>query len=63
VFVGKPGAAAEDAGWLLTLVYDAAAHESHVAVMDAERVSDGPVARAYFGHAVPFTFHGFFQRA
>jgi carotenoid cleavage dioxygenase-like enzyme len=60
VFVRDRAGAAEDDGWILSLVYDGRAHSSHVAVLDARHVSDGPVARADLGHPVPFTFHGQF---
>jgi len=60
VFVRDPAGAAEDDGWLLSLVYDGRARSSHVAVLDARHLSDGPVARAHLGHPVPFTFHGQF---
>ena len=58
VFVPRPGATAEDDGWVLTLVYDGRADASHLAVLDGARLEDGPVARAWFDHAVPITFHG-----
>lgn len=58
VFVPRGGAADEDDGWLLALVYDARAEASAVAVLDARRLAEGPVARAWFDHAVPVTFHG-----
>lgn len=58
VFVPDPTRTGPDAGWLLTLVYDGRADASHVAILDGERLEDGPVARAWFGHAVPITFHG-----
>ncbi|AKU92385.1 carotenoid oxygenase family protein [Vulgatibacter incomptus] len=58
IFVHKAGSAAEDDGWILTLVYDARAHQSHLAILDSKRLDDGPIARAYFDHHVPFTFHG-----
>jgi all-trans-8'-apo-beta-carotenal 15,15'-oxygenase len=57
IFVPRDGAG-ERSGYLLTLVYDARAHRSHVAVIDAERFEDGPIARAHFEHHVPFGFHG-----
>ena len=58
VFVPRPGATAEDDGWVLTLVYDGRADASHLAVLDGARLEDGPVARAWFDHPVPITFHG-----
>jgi all-trans-8'-apo-beta-carotenal 15,15'-oxygenase len=57
IFVAREGAG-ERSGWILTLVYDAHAHESHVAIIDAEHLEDGAIARAHFGHHVPFGFHG-----
>lgn len=53
-----PRGPAEGDGWLLTLVYDPPTHRSFVAVLDAERLSDGPVAQVWFDHHVPMTFHG-----
>lgn len=58
VFVPRPGAAREDGGWLISLVYDAAVHASHWAVFDAGRLAAGPIARAFLDHHVPLTFHG-----
>jgi all-trans-8'-apo-beta-carotenal 15,15'-oxygenase len=46
-------------GWLLSLVYDAASHASHVAVIDPTSLTI--VARAWFDHHVPFTLHGTWQ--
>lgn len=57
VFVPRPGGGpGEDDGWLLTLVYDARAHASHVAVLDARTLE--VLGRAHFDHHLPFTFHG-----
>jgi all-trans-8'-apo-beta-carotenal 15,15'-oxygenase len=61
-FVRKPGATSEEEGWLLTLVYDAASHTSHVAVLDAQGLSRGPLARVHFDLALPFSFHGNWAR-
>jgi all-trans-8'-apo-beta-carotenal 15,15'-oxygenase len=63
VFVPKATSANEDDGYLLTLVYDGLSHQSHVAVLDAAKLERGPMARAYFDHHIPFTFHGNFVRA
>jgi all-trans-8'-apo-beta-carotenal 15,15'-oxygenase len=43
---------------VLSLVYDGTRDASYVAVIDAERAEDGPVARIWFDHAIPFPFHG-----
>ena len=60
VFVPKSASAREGEGHLLSLVLDARTRKSHIAVLDAEHVSDGPVAKAFFDHAIPMTFHGTF---
>lgn len=58
VFAPAPDATDERAGWILTLVYDGRADASYLAVLDAARLEAGPVARAWFDHPVPITFHG-----
>jgi carotenoid cleavage dioxygenase-like enzyme len=55
---GGASSQSEDDGVLLTMVYDAKVDRSHVAILDAERLADGPVARAWFDHAIPYGFHG-----
>ena len=49
-------------GWVLSLVYDGSADASYVAVVDGARPEDGPVARLWFDHAIPFLFHGAWAR-
>jgi all-trans-8'-apo-beta-carotenal 15,15'-oxygenase len=58
LFVPRSGASAEDDGYLLSLVYDSRSHASHMAVFDARHLSQGPLARAWFDHHIPFTVHG-----
>ncbi|WP_373047863.1 carotenoid oxygenase family protein [Vulgatibacter sp.] len=58
VFVQRPGATAEEDGWALTLVYDAAAHRTHLAVLDGRTLE--VEARAHFDHHLPPSFHGGF---
>jgi len=62
IFVPRPGGSAEDHGWLLSLVYDAGSHTSHLAILDAAAIEKGPIARAHFDHHVPLTFHGRWMR-
>ncbi|NTU82661.1 MAG: Apocarotenoid-15,15'-oxygenase [Chloroflexales bacterium] len=50
----------EDDGWLLTLVYNAARHESEVVILDARDLGRGPIARLRLGHHVPHGLHGMF---
>jgi all-trans-8'-apo-beta-carotenal 15,15'-oxygenase len=49
--------------WLLTLGLDGARERSFVAVFDGQDVEQGPVARAWFDHPIPLTFHGTFVPA
>ncbi|MDB4965459.1 MAG: hypothetical protein JWN44_1148, partial [Myxococcales bacterium] len=63
LFVRRPDGRAENDGWLLTLVYDAASDRSGVAVLDARELTRGPLACAWFDHHIPFTFHGNFHAA
>jgi all-trans-8'-apo-beta-carotenal 15,15'-oxygenase len=58
VFVARPGAVAEGDGWVLALQSDPASQSSALAVYEAGAVSDGPVARCWFDHGLPLTFHG-----
>jgi carotenoid cleavage dioxygenase len=48
----------EDAGYLLTFVYDDRTERSHLAVIDATDVARGPVARVALPQRVPYGFHG-----
>lgn len=48
-------------GYLLSLCHSR--ESAFVAVYDAERIPDGPVARIWLDHHVPITFHGTFARA
>lgn len=61
VFVRKANAAAEDAGYLLSVVYDGFADSSYLAVVDAERFDEGVIAKIHFDLALPISFHGNWQ--
>ncbi len=58
VFVPRSEASAEGEGYLLANVYDANRNATHLVILDAENVADGPLATAYLDHRVPFGFHG-----
>ena len=58
IFVPARGAVEEDEGYVLTQVYDGRRHETYVAVLDAQDFESGPLARVYFGHHIPYSFHG-----
>ncbi len=64
-FVSEPifvprGGAAEDDGWLLVLVFEAASARSQLSILDAAQVSAGPVARLHLKHHIPYGLHGSF---
>lgn len=58
VFVPARGSLRETAGYVLSLCFDRASDRSHLAILDAERFEEGPVARVWFEHYLPPTFHG-----
>jgi carotenoid cleavage dioxygenase-like enzyme len=58
IFVPKSDSAAEGEGYLLSNVYDGNTDKSHLLILDAENPSQGPLARAYLDHRVPYGFHG-----
>jgi beta,beta-carotene 9',10'-dioxygenase len=60
VFVREPGAEAEDAGVVLSVVLDANAGRSFLLVLDAGSFEE--LARAEAPHHIPFGFHGQFFR-
>lgn len=66
VFVPLPGFsyrpdAAEEPGWILSEVYDSRTRTSFLAVLRADRLSDGPVANVRLRHHVPFSYHGWWS--
>jgi all-trans-8'-apo-beta-carotenal 15,15'-oxygenase len=60
IFVPRRADAAEDDGWLLSVVYSAAEHRSRLVVLDARDLESDPVAVAHLRHHVPLGFHGTF---
>jgi len=63
LFVPRANATREDDGWLVALSHDAPSNRAALVVYDAARIPDGPIARAWFDHQVPITFHGTFAPA
>ena len=57
VFVPSAGGQAEDDGYLMTYVYDAATDQSDFVIFDASSMSAEPVATVHLPR-VPFGFHG-----
>ena len=58
VFVPRGDDAAEDDGWLLSLVYDGATDRSDLVVLHAQDFAGDPVAVVHLPQRVPFGFHG-----
>jgi all-trans-8'-apo-beta-carotenal 15,15'-oxygenase len=63
LFVPRANATAEDDGYLVALAHDGPTNRAFLVVYDAARLPDGPVARAWFDHQVPITFHGTYAPA
>lgn len=63
LFVPRANATREDDGWLVALIHDEPTNRACLGVYDAARIPDGPIARAWFDHQVPITFHGTFAPA
>jgi 8'-apo-carotenoid 13,14-cleaving dioxygenase len=58
IFVPKADGTAEDAGWILSVVYDATTDSSELCILDAEDITGPEVARIHLPQRVPFGFHG-----
>ncbi|MGE4607139.1 MAG: carotenoid oxygenase family protein [Myxococcota bacterium] len=58
VFAQCPGADGEDAGWILTFVYDPTRDKSDLVTIDATNFDKPPVAKIHMPTRVPFGFHG-----
>ncbi|HET9728930.1 MAG TPA: carotenoid oxygenase family protein [Acidimicrobiia bacterium] len=58
VFVPRDGASAEDDGWIMQVVYDAARDSSDLVLTHAQELAAGPVAVVQLPQRVPFGFHG-----
>jgi carotenoid cleavage dioxygenase len=57
VFVPAAGGQAEDDGYLMTYIYDAATDESDFVIFDAASMSNDPIATVHLPR-IPFGFHG-----
>lgn len=49
---------AEDDGWVLATMYDAAAEKGMLVIFDAQDISHGPVAKITLPHHLPSGLHG-----
>lgn len=62
IFVPRPQGTTEDDGWVLDLFYNAERRCSELAILDAQRISQGPVATLKLPHHVPYGLHGNFTQ-
>jgi len=58
IFVPKPGGTEEDSGWLLAMVYNAEILKTELIVLDAAKLSAGPVTRLRLPFCIPYGLHG-----
>jgi all-trans-8'-apo-beta-carotenal 15,15'-oxygenase len=61
LFVPKPNATTEDEGWLLATIHNAASGKGELVILDAQRISEGPVATVHLPHHLPAGLHGSFS--
>jgi all-trans-8'-apo-beta-carotenal 15,15'-oxygenase len=59
-FVPQPGSRRAGQGWLIGRLLDYRNGRSGIAVLDAERVANGPLAQAWVPYTFPLGFHGGF---
>jgi all-trans-8'-apo-beta-carotenal 15,15'-oxygenase len=63
VFVPRPGGSDESDGWLIATMLNQRAARTELAVFDAKRIADGPLARLACPYSLPLGFHGAFAAA
>ncbi len=61
LFVPKPNADSEEAGWILCLVYEAEYHRTDVVILDLQSFEQGPISRLKLKHHIPYGLHGCFK--
>jgi len=57
-----PGATSEDDGYVIVAVHDASTGKGDLAILDAGRLSAGPLATIHLPHLLPAGLHGSFSR-
>jgi len=58
IFVTKPNTTEEDAGWVLTLIYDGSTHRSTLAILDGQNIAGDAIALLHLKHHIPYGLHG-----
>ena len=62
IFVPRPNGTDEDDGWVLAQFYNAERRCSELAILDAKRIEQGPVATLKLHHHIPYGLHGNFTQ-
>lgn len=60
VFVPKTASRRPGQGWLVGTLLDQGRGRSGIAILDAEHVTDAPLAQAWVPYVLPLGFHGTF---
>jgi len=63
VFASRQSNGNPNAGYVMTIVLDGTKGRSLLAIFDAERVAEGPLAKVHLTHHTPLSFHGWWQPA
>ncbi len=58
IFVPNPAGSAEDDGWVIGFFHDAARQATMLYVLDARRISEGPLCTMQLPGFAGMTFHG-----
>lgn len=58
VFVPRPNAKAEDDGWVLAMVNDSTTGQAFMAILEAQDLAAGPIAKIHLKHHYPQALHG-----
>jgi all-trans-8'-apo-beta-carotenal 15,15'-oxygenase len=61
MLVPKPGSVEEDDAWLIVGVHNAETLQADICILDAARLSEGPVATIHLPHHLPASLHGSFS--
>lgn len=56
-FAARPNPTSEDDGYLLSFIYDEREDRSELLILDAQNITDGPVARVIIPQRIPYGFH------
>ena len=58
VFIPASNATSEDEGYLISFVYDQSTNGSSVQILNAQQITEGPIAKVILPQRVPYGFHG-----